>query len=89
MPKTEKNDPGTVTSTAPTVTTPTQTQKPTSASEFVIFIRSSRGTLHPVLDKSKGPGACATFDSLELAALKAKEIPECSRFPAVFVEVPR
>lgn len=88
MPKNpnDKTDPGAVTTTAPTVTTPLH--PPAEAVEFIILIRSARGTLHPVLDKNKGPGACATFETIELALLKKDSIPDCTRFPSVIVPVP-
>lgn len=89
MPKnpTDKTDPGAVTTTAPTVTTPTNA-KPAEAVEFIILVRSARGTLHPILDKNKGPGACATFETIDLALLKRDSIPDCTRFPSVIVPVP-
>lgn len=82
MPKTET--PGTVTSTAPAKNS---APKPTEPEVFIIVIRSPRGTLHPVLDKNKGPGALATFDTAELAQIQTANLEVCQRNPFFILPV--
>jgi hypothetical protein len=55
--------------------------------EFIILIRSSKGTLHPVQDKRGGLGATAVWESYEKAEEDMRYIPDCSKFQTYILEV--
>lgn len=78
------------TDTAATVTSTVSAKSPKPPAEpevFIIVVRSPRGTLHPVLDKNKGPGALATFDTAELAQIQTSNLEVCQRNPFFILPV--
>lgn len=76
-----------VAATTPALSESRQKKRDANAEEFIILIRSPRGTLHAVMDTKKGPGAIAVFHSGEAAANVLTSTPACLNNPSVIIPV--